>query len=274
MIRLVLAEWVVELEMRPPTLETVLADRYAAFAYAGASMADLRLTVDCEAGGDGRESVLQASLREKGEDYLLDGPQFYGMIGPFQGQAALRMRSDAPARETEYFLRVALSLFAWARGGVLVHCAAIKVGDETFLFTGQSGSGKSTVVALSRERGWSTALSDDLVLLRFANGAWRAYGTPFWNLEAQTLPAAAREGQTASGSVRAIYKLVQDRDVFVEPMSPASAAAELLANCPIVNSLPGLLPDLLARCRDIAGAVGMQKLHFRKDDAFWDIISC
>ena len=50
--------------------------------------------------------------------------------------------------------------------------------------------------------------------------------------------------------------------------------AELLANCPIVNSQPALLPELLNRCRDIAKAVGMQRLHFRKDDAFWDIITC
>jgi hypothetical protein len=191
------------------------------------------------------------------------------MIAPMRGQATLSMRSDAPTREVEYFLRVALAVFAWAHGGLLVHSAAIAEGHVAFLFTGQSGSGKSTVVALSKGRPGSVALSDDLVLLRKQGAAWWVYGTPFWNPQSDI-----RNAHLASGQVKAIYKLVQDVDVYAEPMTTAAATAELLANCPIVNSQPALIPELLLRCRDIAGAVGVQKLHFRKDAAFWDIISC
>ena len=152
---------------------------------------------------------------------------------------------------------------------MLVHSAAVLVGAAAFLFMGQSGSGKSTVVSLSQGRDRSVALSDDLVLLRYTDNGWQVFGTPFWNLQ-----AGARDGQTASGRAQAIYKLVQDREVFVEPMSMATAAAELLANCPIINSQPALLADLMVRCRDIAKAVGAQRLHFRKDAAFWEIIAC
>jgi hypothetical protein len=273
MIYLKLADWVVGLSVEPPSLAAALAERYAAFACDDGDP-DLSVTLAHEPGGDDGESILQGGLRAKGEDYLLDGAQFYGMIGPFRGQALLRLRSSNATREVEYFLRVTLALFAWVRGGLLVHSAALKVGQGAFLFTGQSGSGKSTVVSLSRGRQQTTALSDDLVVIRPDGGMWRAYGTPFWNFRPESLPPEGREGQTSSGPIRAIYKLVQDRDVFVEPMSSAAAAAELLANCPIVNSQPALAQDLLLRCRDVAKAVGMQRLHFRKDDAFWDIISC
>jgi hypothetical protein len=269
MIHLNLADWIVGLAVEPPALAAQVAERYAPFACAHPSAPDLRITISLEAGGDPTQSLLQATVVAKGEEYLLDAPAFYGMIAPLRGQAELRMRSDVPAREVEYFLRVALALFAWGRGGLLAHGAAILQGDAAFLFIGQSGSGKSTLVSLSRDRQGAVALSDDLVLLRPAPRGWRAYGTPFWNQL-----TAMREGQTAAGPLKAIYKLIQDRDVYVEPMSGASAAAELLANCPIVNSQGALLPELMQRCRELAQAVATQKLHFRKDDRFWDVISC
>jgi hypothetical protein len=270
MIRLNLADWIVTLDVRPARLAAQMAERYAAFACADGRAADLALRIIHEDDGASRPTtLLQATVTAKGEEYLLDAPAFYGMIGPFRGQAELRMRSAVPTREVEYFLRVALALFAWTRGGLLMHSAAVVVNEAAFLFTGQSGSGKSTVVSLARASGRLVALSDDLVLLRHLNREWRAYGTPFWNLETQQ-----RDGQTASGPVQAIYKLIQDREVFAEPMSTATAAAELLANCPVVNSQPALLPELLLRCREVAKAVKVQRLHFRKDDAFWEVIAC
>lgn len=269
MIRLRLADWIVELRCEPPQLAAQVGRRYAAFVDSSDSAPDLRIAVDWEAAADDTQSLLQIALLRKGEEYLLDAPCFYGMIAPLGGQATLRMRSDAPTREVEYFLRVALAVFAWSAGGLLLHSAAILVDDAAFLFTGQSGSGKSTVVSLSEGRERSAALGDDLVLLRRNGDGWRVYGTPFWNPQADV-----RNGQTASGQIKAIYKLAQDVDVYAEPMTIAAATAELLANCPIVNSQPALLPDLMSRCRDIARAVEVRKLHFRKDAAFWDIITC
>jgi len=190
--------------------------------------------------------------------------------------AALRMRSAEPAREAEYFLRIAFALFAVERDGLLIHCAALKrpglasagAGvDPVYLFVGQSGSGKSTVAAVSRAMGRATALGDDLILLRREGEGWCAHGTPFWNFE-----TVAREGQLETGLVEGIYKLVQDRAVFAEPMSRAAATAELVANCPIVNDQPALLPILIDRCREIVGTITVRRLHFRKDDAFWDVI--
>ncbi len=107
-----------------------------------------------------------------------------------------------------------------------------------------------------------------MVVLRPVEGGWRAHGTPFWNGE-----AVRREGQTADGPVAGIYKLVQDQDVFLEPLNAAVASSELVANCPIVNADVVTLPGLLRRCRGLAEAVGVQRLHFRKDPAFWSLLA-
>ena len=269
-MRLRMADWVVALQISPTRLAGAIAARYADFACSSAAQADLVVEVRQEertAKGASPSTVLHAPVVSAGEEYLLDGPQFYGIIEPSRGQAVLRMCSDEPAREAEYFLRIAFAFFALQRDGLLVHCAALKRKHLVQLFIGQSGSGKSTVVSLSTTAGRAKALGDDLILLRPKENGWRAYGTPFWNME-----ATAREGQAENGLVAGIYRLVQDRAVFVEPMRPVVAAAELVANCPIVNDQAALLPALIDRCRDITRTIAMRRLHFRKDDTFWDVI--
>lgn len=277
-IQLNLAGWRVALQVSPAGLADSVASRYHSFTCPPSARADLVVEVEAVPlrADDGPASILHASLTTNGEDYLLDGPTFYGMIGPLRGLAVLRMRSDEPAREVEYFLRIALALFALQRDGLLLHCAALMrtgsvcTSDGTgpiYLFVGQSGSGKSTVVTLSQASGRARALGDDLILLRREPRGWCAHGTPFWNYG-----AVSREGEAGNGLVGGIYKLVQNRAVFAEPMGRAAAVAELVANCPIVNDQPALLPVLVDRCRDVAEAIGVRRLHFRKDDAFWDVI--
>ena len=268
-----LAGWRLRLDIHPPALGAAIAQRYAPFRSPDeGGKADLNVEIVAEAvastSAEASASLLNASLIRSGDKFLLDGLDFCGMISPSRGSAALRMRSDAAAREIEYFLRVAVALFAYDSGGLLVHGAGLKAGAGIYLFIGQSGSGKSTVVSLSIASRRATALGDDLILLRREGQDWRAYGTPFWNLE-----TGDRDGQLDSGPVLAIYKLVQDSDVFVAPMSAGAATAELTANCPIVNGQPVLLPGLLDRCRDIVKTVGVERVHFRKDDSFWDVIS-
>lgn len=276
-IYLNIAGWRVDLRIAPPSLAEVVARRYADFISTPEPGPDLMVEVENGPSltGEGVESdsILHGTLTTNVEEFLLDGPKFYGMIHPSRAQAALRMRSAAPEREVEYFLRIALALFALQRDGLLLHCAALKrTGPfntgRVYLFVGQSGSGKSTLVQVSHASGRAEALGDDLILLRRGPRGWLAYGTPFWNFEAE-----ARKGQVGSGPVAGIYKLVQDRRVYVEPMRRAVAAAELVANCPIVNAQPALLPVLIDRCRDVAQAVPVSQLHFRKDDAFWDVIA-
>lgn len=263
-----LSGWRIRMDIHPPELDAAVAPRYAAFFSTDeGGAADLAIEVTANAMSRSESSLLYAELTTSGANFLLDGPHFCGMIAPQEGCASLCVSSDDVAREIEYFLRVAVSLFAYHAGGLLIHCAGLKTDAGVYLFAGQSGSGKSTVVSLSRESRRATALGDDLILLRPEARGWWAYGTPFWNLE-----TVDRDGQLDSGPVLAIYKLVQDADVFLAPMSAGAATAELAANCPIINNQPTLLPGLLDRCRDIAKAAGVEQLHFRKDDSFWDVI--
>lgn len=270
MIHLQLARWHWTIDVDPPALAASLAERYAAFLCAAEAGADMRIDLRIEPpAAPGEATGLPATkIALLGDAYLLDGPHFRGMIHADGRQADLSYRGAAPAWAIEYFLRVVAAVAAYHGGGLLVHGAALQAGDAIFLLVGQSGSGKSTAVALSHAAGKAVALGDDLVLLRPEGDGWRAYGTPFWNIE-----TVERGGQTSSGLVTGIYKLIKDDAIFAEPMGLAAATAELIANAPVVNDLPELSEGLIGRCRSIVQHTGMQRLHFRKDAGFWSVLA-
>jgi len=257
-----LAGWRVRVMCRPAALAAAVAARYAAFATSAGPVAlEAQVTLD---GALRAEPGPEIALRCLRNEYLFDVSGFSGTINFASGRARLALSSAAPLEDVEYFLRIVYALVADREGGLLIHAAGLSTGEGIHLFIGQSGSGKSTVVALSPQ---ATALGDDLILLRPDPDGWIAHGTPFWN--AETL---GRAGQRSSGPLVGIYRLVQDRTVCVEPLSPAAAAAELVANCPVVNGLADRLPGLLARCRALAQAVPVARLHFRKDPDFWGVL--
>lgn len=260
-----LAGWRVRLECRPAALGDAVAARYASFMSNADTPAHLVALVTLE-GADGPAVPADVQTRRNGDEWRLDTAGFCGRISTGCGQASLSFRSASPLAHLEYFIRVVYALLAYRHGGLLIHAAGLRVPltEGVYLFIGPSGSGKSTVVALTPD---GVALNDDLILLRPQSSGWIAHGTPFWNAE-----TTGRTGETAQGRVAGIYKLVQDREVYLEALSPGAAAAELVANCPVVNSDPVELPALIARCREVARTVPVRRLHFRKDASFWSLL--
>lgn len=263
-----LAGWRIRLTCRPEALARAVSAQYAAFLDSDDGPPDLAVAITLTPAPPGDYAIssvlFEAQLRADGADHVFDAPDICGRISVSRKSAALTARSAAPLADVEYFLRIATALLAYGHDGLLIHGSALLVDGQVHLFIGQSGSGKTTVVSLSSG---ATALSDDLVVVRREAGGWMVYGTPFWNSETTT-----RHGQTASGPLAGIYKLIQDRDVFLAPMPPVAGAAELLASCPVVNGQPGLLAGVLGRCRALAAATPVQQLHFRKDDSFWAVL--
>jgi hypothetical protein len=267
-ISLHLAGWCIRLDIEEPVLAGQAARRYDAFLAAG----DVPpcLTVSVEVGGSGSDtrtgSNLELSLNRASDtgEYRMDAPGFRASVDLAHGVGRLALASAIPLADLEHFLRVTVALLAFREGGLLIHAAGLRSDGKVRLFTGQSGSGKSTVVALSPQ---ALALNDDLIVLRPAGEAWVACGTPFWNLEADH-----RDGQTACGLLAGIYRLAQDSQVYLEDLSPAAATAELVANCPVLNGSPAHLTALLLRCRQLADAVPVRRLHFRKDGSFWPLL--
>jgi hypothetical protein len=130
------------------------------------------------------------------------------------------------------------------------------------VFFGHSGSGKTTV---ARNSSGKRVLNDDLVVLQREGEYWNASSTPFWN-PTQVKPL------NLSGKIHALYQLVQDRHVVLEPVSPAIALAEFLANVPVMNGDPTRGQELVERCLMIVNSVPVYRLHFLPDGTFWVVL--
>jgi hypothetical protein len=276
-----LAGWQICLRCAPIELAAQAAAHYASFIVSPAAVTVADLTVEVrpaestlaatgamvQADVEPGLALLHAPIRVVQGVYILDAPGIRGRIAIGDRQAQLQYRGGPSLGRLEYFLRIACALLAYHAGGLLVHAAGLQVDGGVYLFIGQSGSGKSTIVALSPA---AVALGDDLILLRPAPGGWQAYGTPFWNLNARNTDV--RRSEASSGPLCGVYKLVQAPDVYLEALSLPVAVAELVANCPVVNGIAAALPELVSRCRVLARAMPPMALHFRKDPDFWQLI--
>jgi hypothetical protein len=188
---------------------------------------------------------------------------YSGAIDLRAQRAQLNVVASHPFEPIDYFVRAALALLAFEAGGLLFHAAGLARHGSGYGFFGYSGSGKTTVARVSTE---AIILNDDLVVLLPRSDRWWMYATPFSN-PSQTMPAGPQ-----SVPLSALYRLEQDRRVFVESIDPAAALAEVVASSPVVSADPDRAVDLLARAEQIVTAVPVQRLHFLPDSSFWAIV--
>ena len=77
-----------------------------------------------------------------------------------------------------------------AHGGMMLHASAVAMDGKAYLFTADSGTGKSTHTALWRQAFGDERvrlINDDKPAVRMVNGVFYAYGTPWCGKTGQNL---------------------------------------------------------------------------------------
>ncbi len=202
MTTLAIAGWRIEVCGNPLWLDEAIAARYAAFVAPDADKPDASVTVTLEPEMPGGQQRAYAVTRD-GEACLLDMPGGYGKIIFDSWKVTLGLERQHFWHNLEFALKSLLAYVAFHHGGLLFHCAGVLADDGAYLFTGEGGSGKSTVVALSPDK---VALNDDLVVLRpdgrWLAGIWHAFleCTSDMPRRADIRWAGGRSFQTGAGS--------------------------------------------------------------------------
>lgn len=186
-------------------------------------------------------------------------PGFAGDVNAGQGVGHLYAHPAATPADVDYFLRVALAVQAFARGGMLFHAAGVVHRDQGYALFGVSGSGKTTAAHFSAP---DPVLNDDLLLLWPSAEGWQIYATPF----------GKRRGDVRRAVLHGLLRLVQDSDVFLTPLSPGQALGELVSNTPVLAADALGLPDVLSRWETVLAGTPAYALHFRRDPSFWEVI--
>lgn len=242
-----------------PALAAMLRRRYRLFLSAGEGTYRAQLNWEESMGANG---VPAPEMVFQPDELCFAEMGFEGQVNWHSGMASARLTTPYPLGYIDYFLRMIYALAAFERQGVMVHAAGIVHRDAAHLFFGHSGSGKTTVSRLSTG---DVVLNDDLVVLLPEQGQWRVYATPFWN-PSQVQPTAS------SAILVGLYRLVQDRHVFLEPMHPAQALAEMVSNVPVIPADARRNTQLLERCTHLLFSVPVHRLHFLPDASFWKAI--
>jgi hypothetical protein len=160
-------------------------------------------------------------------------------------------------------LRILLTMVLLPQRGFLLHAATVVRDGRAYVFTGRSGAGKSTVASLSPA---GTVLTDEISLLRFTDGCWQAYGTPFWG----EFRAA---GQNEHYPIAGIYTLVQSTEDRVESLTTKEIIRALLPCVLFFTSRLDANEDLLCLLLGFVVQVPCCRLYFRRDAEFWKVIA-
>lgn len=144
---------------------------------------------------------------------------------------------------------------------VCPHGAGIARSDQSFLFWGVSGAGKSTVSKISESLGYMIVHDDHVAISMLKNGKYCLSDVGF---------------KTPRASLRAVFSLVQDKEDKLIALSQKDIAFGLfksLFETPGEKILFGrYLADAFSLCAGIARVVPGYELHFTKSPNFWKVI--
>lgn len=170
----------------------------------------------------------------------------------------------APEANIENFLRAVIAWLCVKNDAVLLHAAGVIRDGFGYVFFGPSGAGKTTTSRIAAKD--YDVVSDDLVVIRIENGYGTLYGVPFRG----ELSDAPRANQNAP--LKAIFRIRQDTEHFLEPIPRVMAIADLVASSPFVVRELSLSDMLVNVCDSITKSVPVMALHFKRDDGYWKVI--
>jgi hypothetical protein len=142
------------------------------------------------------------------------------------GEVVAEFRKGLSAGQAVYPLQdIDMMLFAnWLAesGDLIVHASGIDDHGAGYAFVGPAGAGKSTLVGELPLASGVTILGEDQVILRYQEGRFMVYGTP-WH----TNPARCSPG---GGPLKKLFFLDRAADHGVEPCERMASIERLLQN--------------------------------------------
>jgi len=160
-------------------------------------------------------------------------------------------------------LRVVHSLLLAPAGGLLLHASGGVRGGRSFLFSGVSGAGKTTMARLAPPD--VQLLTDEISYLRREDDTFVVYGTPFSG-------ELGIQGQNVSAPLAAIHLIEHGSANRLELLPKAEAARRLMRNTLFFACDPQLVAGVFATVCDLVRRVPVFRLEFVPDSRVWEMI--
>jgi hypothetical protein len=242
-----------------PDFLAMLQGRYSGFVSESASPEmefDIDLTTESFADpdvpvevrhGHGRWALVRGDFRAEWEPALRKGT----------------IRQAASPYAIDAVLRIVHTLVLARQGGFLMHSASAIRNGKAFLFAGVSGAGKTTISRLAPCD--ATLLTDEISYVRKQGEGYVAHGTPFTG-------ELAKLGENVSAPIAALYLLAQGPENRIDPIAPADATRELLANVLFFAEDEELVQAIFHSAFEFVSRVPVSRLTFVPDSRVWELI--
>jgi hypothetical protein len=175
-----------------------------------------------------------------------------------------RITQSANPYSTDSLIRIVHSLALATTDGFLLHAASAIRGNRAFLFSGISGSGKTTIARLAPRD--AIYLTDEISYVRLVDGRYTAFGTPFTG-------ELNMSGANAAAPVAALYFLKQGTEHRINPIPPELALRKLLRNILFFAADSALTAQVFQVACAFISALPASELIFRPDNAVWELLT-
>lgn len=147
--------------------------------------------------------------------------------------------------------------------GLLIHSSCMREGDKAYLFSGQSGAGKSTVVELSSPR---PILSDEATVVKVERTGTIVYDSPFRSDTVSSFQQPALE-------LGGIQLLEQSTIIKRSPLEKSDGMMSLFDKIFYWAFDSDETKKLFELLSQLISNVPVYRLQFQKNDLFWKEIS-
>jgi len=145
-------------------------------------------------------------------------------------------------------------------GGIMIHGSGVICNGRGWVFTGRSGSGKTTMAGIF-DRNGDRVVHDDRLILMKDDGRWVMHSTPVY-----------RNDEPRSSEVDHMWVISHGRSNISAPLSGAEAAGLIMANCIQQNWDGDATARLVASVTDLASSVKISRLQFLPDSSIRDYL--
>jgi hypothetical protein len=145
-------------------------------------------------------------------------------------------------------------------GDIMIHASGVNQSGHGYVFSGASGSGKTTMAKLWENAG-GTVIHDDRLIIRNIGGSYKFYNTP-----------VHRGDFPAESPLTRIYLIEHGKENNIEPLSGVMAVSLVLANCIQHNWDPGIIARMMGSLSIMCSGIPVAKLIFKPDRSIIDFI--
>lgn len=139
-------------------------------------------------------------------------------------------------------------------GDLILHACGVVVDGKGYCFSGRAGIGKSTLAASLKKNHDVIVLGEDQVILRYLDGQFLAFGTPWHDTPAMCSPIGV--------PLEKLFFLERNTNLVIAPLTPVDGIARILQNAFIPYYRQDLIPGILDHLELLSSQVPIFSLSY------------